>query len=138
MFQPPTGSAVPSGAAYPTAPNETSQYPQNPSGKGSVPTLLAAASKTLSRKGSRVACFRQRVLFNVADGPRDVPCAIVVKKPKRDHERHTIPADDPEAALEALVVVNLEVAPDLSDDDVHNIVRRAPADREPEVRPESG
>jgi hypothetical protein len=63
----------------------------------------------------------------------------VVKKPKRDRdERHAIPADDAEAALEALVVINPEAAPDLSDDDVHNVVRRALADREPEGRPESG
>lgn len=52
--------------------------------------------------------------------------------PKHDlDQRHKLPADDPEAALKALMAVEPEADPDLSDEDVETIVRGALTDREP-------
>lgn len=52
-------------------------------------------------------------------------------KPKRDlDERHSLPADDPEEALKALIAVNPETDPDLSDENVEEIVRGALHDPE--------
>ncbi len=45
-------------------------------------------------------------------------------KAKRDmDERHSLPADDPEEALKALIAVDPEADPELSDEDVDKIVR---------------
>ncbi len=57
----------------------------------------------------------------------------MVKKPKRDmNERHVLPAEDPEEALKAVIAVDPEADPDLSDEDVEKIVRGALTDREPD------
>jgi hypothetical protein len=57
----------------------------------------------------------------------------MVKKPKRDlDERHALPADDPEAALKALIAVDPEAVPELSDQDVEKIVRGAITDPDEE------
>jgi hypothetical protein len=52
-------------------------------------------------------------------------------KPKRDlDEKHSLPADDPETALKALIAVDPEADPDISDEDVQKIVRGSLTDPE--------
>lgn len=55
-----------------------------------------------------------------------------IRKPKRDlDERHKLLAENPEDTLQALIAVNPEASPELSDEDLRNVVRRDEADQEP-------
>jgi hypothetical protein len=52
-------------------------------------------------------------------------------KPKRHRgKRRWLPSADPEATVQALISLNPEQGPELSDDDIRTVVRRAEADPE--------
>jgi hypothetical protein len=61
------------------------------------------------------------------------------RKPKRDmDERHSVPADDPEEALKALVAVDPEAGAKLTNKQVEKLVRDAISDPKQKDEPGPG